>query len=185
MSNSNKNVSRADSDQRLKELILDVSDRCDSHTNFGATKLNKILFYADFVAYARLGQPITGAEYQKLENGPAPRRLVPLRNELTSSGEAVIRDKAIYARTQKRLVPLRAANLGGFTGAEIAIVDEVIEALKDRTATEVSELSHQLAGWQLAESGETIPYCSVLLPRSDWSPDDETIAAGKALAAGL
>ena len=185
MPNTHPNPSRHDSDQRLKELILYVADRCESHATFGATKLNKILFYADFVAFARLGRPIAGAEYQKLDNGPAPRRLVPLRNELTRTGEAVVREKTAYARTQKRLVPLRQPQLGLFTTAEIAVVDEVIEALENRTASEVSQLSHQLAGWQLAEDGETIPYHSVLLPRSDWAPDDETVAAGRALASVL
>lgn len=45
---------------RLRELMLFVADRCRGGRNFGVTKLNKILFYCDFSAFARLGKPITG-----------------------------------------------------------------------------------------------------------------------------
>jgi hypothetical protein len=174
-----------DADARLEELMLYVADRCDRHPTFGATKLNKILFIADFLAYARLGAPITGATYQRLPQGPAPRRLVPVRTQLASSGDAVAKTKQVFRKEQKRLVPLREANLGIFTAHEIAIVDEVIAELCGHTATEVSELSHQLPGWLLAENMEEIPYYTALLESADWMPDQEILDEGAKLAAAL
>jgi hypothetical protein len=176
---------RPDSDIRLKELMLYVAGKCDTHMRFGATKLNKILFYADFLAYARLGKPITGAVYQRLPHGPAPRRLVPIKHEMIRDGAAVERQKVAFRKIQKRLVPLREADLGIFSAHEIAIVDEVIEALCDQTAEEVSELSHQLPGWQHADNKEMIPYYTALLESSDWQPDQEVLDEGAKLAARL
>jgi hypothetical protein len=72
--------------KKLKELILYISQKCASDPNFGAIKLNKILYFSDFASFAHYGEPITGAEYQKLEQGPAPRRMVPVRNEMQRSG---------------------------------------------------------------------------------------------------
>jgi len=67
-------------EEKLAELILYVCHKSEADERFGATKLNKILFYSDFAAYRQLGQPITGADYQNLEEGPAPRKLPPIRS---------------------------------------------------------------------------------------------------------
>ena len=53
---------------RMAELIVYIADLCQEDPTFGATKLNKILFYADFASYAKYGRPITGQEYQRLEH---------------------------------------------------------------------------------------------------------------------
>jgi hypothetical protein len=39
-------------DKRLGELMLYIAKKSQFDQNFGSTKLNKILFYADFVSYA-------------------------------------------------------------------------------------------------------------------------------------
>src|SRR5260370_21134206 len=74
-------------DIRLRELILYVASKCSSDPEFNATRLNKILFYSDFVSYARTGKPITGAAYQALPHGPAPKRLKPISHRLIAEGE--------------------------------------------------------------------------------------------------
>ena len=146
-------------ERKFKELILYISEKCASHVKFGATKLNKILFYSDFNAVLRLGRPITGAEYQKLEHGPAPRRFIPIQQEMQAGGELAIQPKRLWSgKTQHRPVNLRTPDLSCFTAEEIALVDEVIEALRDMTADEVSQASHTELGWEAASYGENIPY---------------------------
>jgi hypothetical protein len=174
-----------EADARLGELMLYVAICCEGDANFGSTKLNKILFYADFIAYVRNGAAITGAEYQKLEHGPAPRRLKPVERALVERHDAVVADRRRFAHVQQRLIPLREPDLDLFTGSQIAIVDEVIAALKNHNAAQVSELSHQFPGWQLAELGETIPYYTALIPDDDWQPDEEALRVGAELAAKL
>ncbi len=165
--------------------MLYVADRCDGDFSFGATKLNKILFYSDIIAYIRLGRPITGVAYQRLAHGPAPRMLLPIKREMIDDGDAVERQKVVYGKTQRRLVPLRESNLDLFTAHEIAIVGEVIDALRNHNAVQVSELSHQFPGWDLADNQETIPYYTALLEVSDWVPDQEILDEGAKLAQSL
>ncbi len=62
-----------------------------------------------------------------------------------------------------RLLPRRAADLGGFTEEELASVDDVLEQLGGMSGTQVSELSHQEPGWRLTEIGETIPFATAFL----------------------
>lgn len=153
-----------DHDVKFKELVLYVSQKCANDRTFGATKLNKILFYADFLAYANLGKSITNFDYQKLPYGPAPRRLIPIQNEMIRSGELAMQPVSLWSgNTQKRLVGLRTPNLSVFTGEEIAQIDGVIEAFENARAETVSELSHSLVGWKVVEQGESIPYNTIFV----------------------
>ncbi len=149
--------------QKFRELILYIARESEQDEHFGATKLNKILFYSDFWAYRKLGQSITGQQYQKLGKGPAPRRLLPVVRKMEESRDCVVAEREYFGRTQKVLLARREPDLSLFSGAEIAIVRDVIERLQGLNATGVSELSHQFIGWQLAEEGEDIPYSTALL----------------------
>jgi hypothetical protein len=151
-------------ERRFKELILYISQKCAHDKKFGSTKLNKILFYSDFLAYGNLGEPITGFEYQRLEQGPAPRKLLPIRKAMIKRGELGLQEVRLQgAKAQIRTVNLRSPDLKVFTASQIAIVDSVIEALRDADADAVSELSHRMAGWKAAHFKETIPYETVFI----------------------
>lgn len=148
-------------EQKLKELILYIASQCKEDVFFGATKLNKLLFFADFLAYERLGRPITGADYMVIEHGPAPRRLIPLREEMLEDGDICIEQRPY----QTRIVASREPNLGDFSRKELAIVDYVIRVLRDIDAESVSDLTHQLPAWREAraegmtrEANSTIAY---------------------------
>jgi Protein of unknown function (DUF4065) len=150
--------------EKFKELILYVSQKCVDDPRFGATKLNKILFFSDFLSYASLGQPITAVEYRKLVNGPAPRRLVPIRNAMVEARELAVQPVQLRSgKVQNRTVNLRKPNLSLFSAAEIALVDDVIDALRTADADTVSEISHKMMGWKITRLNETIPYETVFL----------------------
>ena len=72
-------------EHKFTELVLHVAARLQDDHSGGATKLNKVLFFADFAHVRRTGAPITGAAYQKLDHGPAVRRLRPVRDRLVRS----------------------------------------------------------------------------------------------------
>ena len=144
-------------DKRWGELMLYVAKKSQFDPNFGGTKLNQILFYADFVSYGRSGKTITGAEYIKQEFGPTPKRLLPVRKQLETRKEAAVQPVDSLGREQQRLVALRDPDLSLFSGEEIALVDQVIEYLRGKSAKEVSELAHNRA-WRVAKMGGSIRY---------------------------
>ena len=151
---------------KFKELILLIARECEDHNYFGATKLNKILFFCDFKAFAELGSPITGAEYVALEHGPVPRHFVPVRDELRKIGDISMDNRG----NQQRIVARRSARWELFSPAEQFVIHQVIRELEDEDADSVSELSHKFLGWQAARAEQlstgkspTIPYQSVLV----------------------
>ena len=171
---------QAEADKRLGELILYISKECERDSTFGSVKLNKILWWSDFIAYAQFGTPITGSEYRSLEKGPAPKRLVPVRQKLIGAQEAVIQPNQVGpTHVQQRVIPLREADLEMFTGREIDLVNRVIRGLWEETAQTVSEWSHGKA-WQIAPLGESIPYEAIFL--SDEPPTASEIERTEELA---
>jgi len=149
---------------KMAELILHIAQRCAADPYFGAKKLNKLLYYSDFLAYARLGASITGQEYRRRAQGPEPRLLVAVRDQMVKSGELAIQDvELVFGNRQKRPVNLRAANLALFTAAEIALVDDVIHSLDKLSSREISQLSHREVGWRAAKDGDTIAYATIFL----------------------
>jgi hypothetical protein len=148
---------------KFAELLVLVAGRLQTDRSGGATKLNKVLFFADFTHVRRRGRPITGAEYQKLPHGPAPRRLLPVRARLLRDGQVELVRDQFLGREVHRLVPRRPADLSVFTDDERETVDLVLSDLAGMTAAQVSELSHEEPGWRLVDEGETIPYAAALL----------------------
>lgn len=144
---------------RLRELILYIAVRCKEHENFGAMKLNKILFFSDFISYFRYGESISGSQYQKLLQGPVPVRLFPLREEMIAAGDIEIHKEKISFRTQQRVIPLRQPNLDMFTEQVIDLLNEIIDDLEGRPAGDVPNGF----GWEVAELREIIPYEAILL----------------------
>lgn len=148
---------------KFTEMVLYVADRLRDDRAGGATKLNKVLFFAEFTHLRRHRAVITGCEFQKLTHGPAPRQLLPVRRRLIASGAAQIVEEDFLGRPQHRLVPLRSADVSVFSAEERRSIDDVLEQLDGMTGTQVSDLSHEEPGWQLTDDGETIPYATAFL----------------------
>lgn len=168
-------------EDKLRELILHISRKCASDPRFGSTKLNKLLYFCDFWAFGRWGRPITAVDYQHIENGPAPRRLKPVRRQMVEDGDLAIQEVPLKSgNTQTRTIALRKPKLADFTAEEIALVDEVIDLFWNSDSDGMTHQSHADVGWKMTEMYETIPYGSIFL--SDAPLTDAEIFRGQELA---
>jgi uncharacterized phage-associated protein len=145
------------------ELLLYVAEKLADDPEGGATKLNKALWWSETAHLRMHGRPITGAVFQKLPQGPAPRRLVPVRDALVHGRQALVEKQWYRGYAQDRLIPTRSADLDRLSASEREIVDQVIESMKDKNAAHVSDETHQEMGWRMVEFGETIPLSAAFL----------------------
>src|SRR5580698_8863354 len=114
-------------EERLRELILYISSECANDPTFGATKLNKILFFSDFLSFFETGKPITGVEYFRLEYGPAPKLLKKVRGQMIKNHELAVVETEFFSKKQHRTIPLRKPDLKKhFKPDEIAFVAKII-----------------------------------------------------------
>ncbi len=134
-------------DEKLRELILHICIRSEDDEAFGAVKLNKLLFFSDFLAYLRLRKAITGQDYQDF-----------------------------YGMEQMRTIALEKPDLSKFTAEEIALVDTVLAHFRGKTAKQVSDESYQFLGCEVAERGEIIPYPVALVAKREVTEQDRKIA---------
>lgn len=155
------------SQKKLQELILYISMKSEGDEGFGKVKLNKLLFFSDFLAFLYHGAAITGQDYQALQQGPAPKAMLPVLNAMQKRGELAVREKEYHGLKQQRLFSLRPPDTSVFDPKEIALVDEVITKHWGQNGTDVSEKSHKFIGWALAKQGETIPYSVVMVGRRE------------------
>ncbi len=116
------------------------------------TKLNKYMFYADFLSFKRFATSITGSRYVRLSFGPVPNRY-DYKYDMNPYIETRVEDDAIlYYRTPRKL------DLQPFTSHERSVIEEVFTLLHGMRSSEVSEMSHKEAAWVNTEPGEYVSY---------------------------
>jgi hypothetical protein len=141
---------------RLADLAHYIIWRCDP-SELGATKLNKICWYADLNAYRQLERTVTGADrYKRLQFGPVPKGIHLVLEALEHEGKIARAEENYFGKPKRMFMALTRPNLGAFTPEEIAIVDAVAEFICHKhTATSISLASHD-ALWEEAELGSDI-----------------------------
>jgi uncharacterized phage-associated protein len=170
--------------RKMEELILYLASLSEFDPHFGATKLNKLLFYCDFTAYSRFGKSMTGYDYQRWDHGPRPKELDKLMAEMHQKKSLATEFRQRFDYPQHRSYALRDADLSLFTVEELSLIHFVVEKYKDMNARGISEESHGFIGWKLAGTHETIPYSvSKIRTKPELTPTQEHYA--KELAKSL
>lgn len=166
--------------EKFRELIVYIAQKTGDDPGFGDTHLNKVLYWSDFFGYSHLGQPVTGARYQKLKYGPAARALIPVRDELEEEGALSVEPRQVGTMESRVTIAKRGPDTSLFSPEELELVDELISQVKTRTAISISALSHQQSpGWNLVDIHEDIPYSTALI--STEKPSGDVVARGKEL----
>lgn len=141
------------STQRLKNLLLYVLGQMGETFQ---TKMNKVLFYIDFLSYRERGMAISGLAYNALEFGPVPQRW----DRVYSAFDEV--EEQLCLVQGQECMSLKAgadADMSGFSQEEISVIDTVCGRLKDMTSRAVTKLSHEEPAWkEHVGKAEAIPY---------------------------
>lgn len=122
------------------------------------TKLNKLLFYADFKHFKEYTVSITGARYAHIPFGPAPEDYDLYYPILVRQNALKIEELVFPDFTGENLVAIQEPNLNKFSESELRILASVKEYFATYNATDTSNYSHQEKGYQDTETGEPISY---------------------------
>ena len=133
--------------------MLYILNRCDE---VWCTKMNKLLFYTDFMSYRERGMAMTGLSYRAIDFGPVPERwdrvyseFPEVRQELRQVGDFV--GSVLIASAE-------AANTM-FTDAELKVLDAICTHFGKITSREISRISHDEDAWlNHHEKHEHIPF---------------------------
>ena len=128
---------------RLNNLLLLILNNCGE---VWYTKMNKLLFYIDFVSYREHGMAISGLTYRAIDYGPVPEKwdrvysqFDSIRQEPRSIGDY---DGSVLLTEQK-------ADTNVFTEQELKVISYVCNTFKNCSSRELTEISHKEEAWTL------------------------------------
>ena len=142
------------SEKKIAEMIKFFCKNMDS---VFVTKMNKLLFYSDFLKYKNEGFGMTGINYRAITFGPVPDRY----GEIYSRAEGVEMEDYIYqdGNSGTLLSTSEEPDMSVFSDTEKEILSQVAKKFKYYSAGKISEQSHREKGWiECIEGKKIIPY---------------------------
>ena len=114
------------------------------------TKLNKLLFYADFLMHKKTGFSISGVQYRAIPMGPVPNNFNSIFEYLANKDVIDIHStnfKNGGTGEQFNPNPSKSFNIGLFSALELIVLKEVTERFKHTSTDEIIEISHKEKAW--------------------------------------
>lgn len=126
---------------RLKNTLLYFIERIDK---VFCTKMNKLLFYSDFLSYRLNGMSITGLTYKAIDYGPVPERW----DRVYSYFDEIIQEPIVIGEKEGTiLTSSEKADMSLFTDKEIYVLDTICSQFANCSSTELSRISHNEPAW--------------------------------------
>ena len=167
------------------ELILYVASSLADQPAYGATLLNKALYFIDNIYYLKSGQPVSNLSYIKQDFGPTPKpsQFLAIKNAMIANNDLEEKKFDFFGKVQKKCFALRKPNVEVFEKEEIVLMDQVLNALSQHNATSISHLSHKVMAWELANKMEDLPLNTYFLTST--APTDADLNWAKEKIASL
>jgi len=122
------------------------------------TKLNKLLFYADFKHFKEYAVSITGARYIHLQYGPVPDNYDYYFAELASEHILDVEEEIMGNYTGFKCVARREPDLDAFEKTERDVLAHVMEHFQKFGSAEIMKYSHEEEAYVSTIEGESISY---------------------------
>jgi uncharacterized phage-associated protein len=112
------------------------------------TKLNKLLFYADFMMYQRTGRSITGIKYRAIPYGPVPAEYEKLFLRLQDQEKINIVEVGFENGNYGELIKSnQKVQIDGFSQTEMMVLEDVLNRFEGLTTKQIVDISHHESAW--------------------------------------
>lgn len=126
------------------------------HGEIFPTKLNKLMFYADFCNYRDTGQSISGLQYRALNFGPVPEHYATIYDNVPGLDKRLVETHGMVGTL---LTCSAEASFDGLSDVEKKTIDKVVDRLKPLGVSEIIDASHKETCWKTYSSTHSlIPY---------------------------
>ena len=122
------------------------------------TKLNKLLFYADFSMYQQTGFWISGMKYRAIDMGPVPNNFNSVFEFLANHGAVEIQHIPFPdGGTGEKFMPGPAKQFDAqfFSEKELEILKSVAARFNNTSTNEIIKVSHKEKAWVENEAKRT------------------------------
>ncbi len=140
--------------EKFTEMVVFFSDKLSPFK----TKMNKLLFYADFLMFKETCYSISGVRYKAIDMGPVPKNFQSIFEYLSNNNEIYIYSTEFpdgYTGEQFKAREDRKFNATLFTENELNTLEKVASVFKETSTTAIIELSHLEKAWKNNEKNKS------------------------------
>ncbi len=133
--------------EKLTEMVVYFSSKLSPYK----TKMNKLLFYADFLMFKQSCFSISGMRYKAIDRGPVPNNFQSIYEYLTNQKEIDIYTTEFppgYTGDQLTARKERPFKPDLFTESELNILEKVAKVFEKTSTQEIVQLSHLEKAWK-------------------------------------
>jgi len=146
---------------KFKDLVHFIVHECSNHPEqLGSTRLNKVLWYTDVIAYKMNGEAITKETYIKAQGGPVPKHILNTIQKLGKEGKITVQEP-VYKFDPRKYISIVPPAALALSDDEKALAIHVLNAVRGFSASDISETTHDII-WAAATMGEEIPLFATL-----------------------
>jgi putative zinc finger/helix-turn-helix YgiT family protein len=135
--------------ERFTEMVVFFTH--EAQPSLWKTKINKMLFYADFLNFKKEVQSISGCRYRAINMGPVPNNFNSLFDYIAENDHIDITTTSFPNGSigeQFKPNPKRAFDETKLTKVEIETLKEVVSKFKKAKTPEIIEISHKEEVWK-------------------------------------
>lgn len=133
--------------EKFAEMVVYFSEQLEPFK----TKMNKLLFYADFLMFKESCFSISGIRYRAIERGPVPNNFQSIFEYLANEDEIdiyYVQFPQGYTGEQFKANKDRSFNSEIFDDNELMILDKVANAFRNTSTNNIIETSHLEDAWK-------------------------------------
>lgn len=140
--------------EKVENIISYIASKVK---NLTITSLNKYLWFMDMLSFNQRSVSITGLTYQNQKFGPT---IIDKKyDEISLLDDKYTReDIETENGNTTKIISNGNYNLDKISDSEKEIIDTIIKILKNKTVTDISELSHREEGWKKTKRLEKISF---------------------------
>ncbi len=141
--------------EKFTEMVVFFSDKLSPFK----TKMNKLLFYADFLMFKQSCFSISGVRYKAIDMGPVPNNFQSIFEYLANNDEIEIYHIEFpngYTGEQFKARKERKFNADLFTEKELNNLEKVASVFKETSTGDIIELSHLEEAWKKNEKDKSL-----------------------------
>ena len=141
--------------EKITEMVVYFSDKLSPFK----TKMNKLLFYADFLMFKKSCFSISGMRYKAIEMGPVPINFQSIFEYLANKDEIDIFTTEFpqgYIGEQFKAKKNRPFRAELFSENELNVLEKVATVFKPTSTNEMIELSHLEEAWKKNEKNKSV-----------------------------
>ncbi len=141
--------------EKFTEMVVYFSEKIQPFK----TKMNKLLFYADFLMFKQSCFSISGVRYKAIDMGPVPNNFQSIFEYLANNDEIDIFTTEFpqgYTGEQFKVRKGRPFNCSLFSKTELEVLEKVSTLFKPTSTNDIIALSHLEKAWKKNEKDRSI-----------------------------